>query len=148
MIVVVFTACSSKDNDTQTTTDTNTAITTDNASVTEADAINLIKSYSNEELGITEEQRESCSFMVASSGEYLEDYDANYVKVIVAEKIPSTQESGGEVTYTFDTKGEYYIRFDGKHILTKKDGEFTELEYKEVPTTTVPTTHSDEEKEE
>lgn len=104
-----------------------TAITTDNAKITEADAINLIESYSAEELGLTEDKRKECKFMVASAGEKIEkNY---YVKVIATIATEHKNEETGKSTFTFDNQGEYYIRFDGKQILSKNmDGD----DYKEL----------------
>ncbi len=134
IIASAFVACSSKKEDGTTTT---TAIATDTAKIKEADAINLIESYSLDELGITKTEKKDCSFMVASSGEFIEEQNANYIKVIAAIKEAHENSETKEVTYTFDTKGEYYIRFDGKQILSKnvETGEYTEMKVKKVPTT-------------
>lgn len=117
----VFTACASGNKDSKTTTEykfsTTKAIATDDAKITEADAVNLIKEqYSAEELGLSEEDYESCSFMVSSSGI---KYDGSYyVKVIAAVK-EEIQDKDGNISYSFDTKGEYLISFDGTAILMK-----------------------------
>lgn len=146
IVATAFVACSkndSKDNETTTTT----GITTDDAKIKEADAVNLMQSYSAKELGIDEKELKDCSFMVASSGEKLEEQKAYYVKVIAVIKNAHEDPETKEITYTFDYKGEYYIRYDGKQILSKdvKTGEFTEMKVKAVPTTSAPTTHSQEE---
>ncbi|MGN0532680.1 MAG: hypothetical protein ACI4IN_07780 [Eubacterium sp.] len=103
-------------------------ITTDSAKVKEQDAISLIESYSSEELGINDAERKECSFLIASNGEKIED--TYYVKVIAAIKTP--HKNDGETTYTFDTKGEYYISYDGGTILSKDllTGEYTQLKTK------------------
>lgn len=142
IIATCFVACSSKKGDDTTTTAAGetTVVTTDDAKVTEADAINLIESYTDKELGITKEDRAACSFMVASNGEFIEDQDAYYVKVIAAIKNAHEDPETKEITYTFDCKGEYYIRYDGKQILSKdmESGELSEMKVKPVPTTTAP----------
>lgn len=130
---------------------TTTGITTDKAVIKEADAINLIQSYSAKELKLNKDDYKNCSYMVASSGEYLESKKEYYVKVIATIKTAHENNETHEITYTFDTKGEYYIRYDGKQILVRdmdsKKEKFEELKVKPVPTTTVPSTHEDQEHE-
>lgn len=140
IIACVFAACSDKSGNTdddKTSSTTTTAITTDDAKITESDAIRLIESYSDDELGLTADDREECSFMVSGSGTKIEDN--YYVKVIAA--IKTAHEEGDDTTYTFENKGEYYIRYDGKQILSMdmETGEYNELKVKEVPTTEAPT---------
>lgn len=153
VIAGAFVGCSGDKKDektTATTTTAVTAITTDNAKIKEADAINLIESYSDKELGLTKDVRKECSFMVASDGEAVKynGKEDNYIKVVAVIKNKHEDEKTKKVTFTFDYKGEYYIRFDGKQILMKdlsaeQDKEvYKELEVKAVPTTT---TISDEE---
>lgn len=148
VILSAFVACSGKDkgkdNETDGTT-TTTALATDAAKIKEADAINLIQSYDAKELGLDKDVIKECSFMVASSGEHIDEQKADYIKVIATIKQAHEDAETKEVTYTFDTKGEYYIRFDGKQILSKnvETGEYTEMAVKEVPTTT--TTQSEHE---
>lgn len=144
IIAGAFAACSGdkKDNKqtTGTTATTTTSITTDKAKIKEADAINLIESYSAKELGLTKELKEDCSFMVASDGEKVtyKGKDNYYIKVVAVIKHEKEDKETKKKTFTFDYKGEYYIRFDGKQILSKSvdNDELTELEVKPVPTTT------------
>lgn len=107
-VVFSFTACSSENTDNQeTTTD---EITTSEAVVKDADAINLIKTYTAEELGL-DGSLDDYKVMVASSGESIEnDY---YIKVIAAK----VSEPGEDGSVHIDTYGQYYISFDGKKIL-------------------------------
>lgn len=139
----LFAACSNDktEDDTTTTTET-TAITTDDAKITQGDAIRLIESYSNEELGITAEQRAECSFLVAGEGEEIDG--KFYIKVIAAVKQQHVAEDGS-ITFTFDEKGAYFIRYDGEQVMSKDmtTGEYKDLEVKEVPTTQAPTTHAE-----
>lgn len=139
----LFAACSNDktEDDTTTTTET-TAITTDDAKITQGDAIRLIESYSNEELGITAEQRDECSFLVAGEGEEIDG--EFYIKVIAAVKQQHVAEDGS-TTFTFDEKGAYFIRYDGEQVMSKDmtTGEYKDLDVKEVPTTEAPTTHAE-----
>ncbi len=147
VIVCSFAACSSskkaedKTKKTEKTTVSTTAeITTDDAKITEADAVNLIKKqYTAKELGLSQEDYENGSFMISSSGV---EYDGNYyVKVINAIK-QEHKDDDGNVTYTFDTKGEYLISYDGKTILQKdmkaEKETYKKMEVREVPSTTLP----------
>lgn len=140
IVASAFVACSksdSKENPT-TTTEKSTEITTDDAKIKEADAVNLMMSYSAEELGLSEKDKKECSFMVASSGEYIEEQKANYVKVVAVIKEAHENPETKEITYTFDYKGEYFISYDGKQILQKdmKTEGYKEMKVKDVPTTT------------
>lgn len=146
IIASAFVACSGKDKKDDTTTNdasTTTVITTDDAKIKEADAVNLMQSYSAKELGVSEKDLKKCSFMVASNGEHIDEQNADYIKVIATIKEAHENSETKEVTYTFDTKGEYYIRFDGKQILSKnaETGEYTEMQVKDVPTTTTEPAH-------
>lgn len=152
IISLSFVACSSKQEEKPTKTEevvtSANEITTDDAKVAESDAINLIKSYSAKELGLTADEMKECSFMVASSGVKIEN--SYYVKVIATVKNEQKGEDG-KTTFTFDNKGEYYIRYDAKQILKKnmksdKD-EYDEMKVKSVPTTSNTTTTVKELKE-
>ena len=111
-----------------------TTYTTESAVIKENDAIVLIKSYSAEELSLSEEDYSGCQFMVRKSGNKINgDY---YIQVIAT--YPTETTENGETYYKFDTKGEYYIRYDGKEILKKnlEDDTYDKLEVKELPETT------------
>lgn len=143
MLACMFAACSNHSDNTDndnTSATTTTGLTTDSAKITESDAISLIESYSDEDLGITAEDREKCSFMVAESGAKIED--DYYVKVIATVK--TAHEEDGKTSYTFDNKGEYYIRYDGEQILSLNmdTNEYSEMKVKDVPTTVAPETHA------
>lgn len=130
--VCIFAACSNGAEDASTTAlsskavkKTTQVITTGTAAVIQADAINLITSYSAKELGLTKDDMKKCSFMVASEGTKIKnDY---YIKVIATIKIP--HKDGDKTTFSFDNKGIYFIRYDGKKILSKntETGNYTEL---------------------
>lgn len=117
---VVFTSCSKQENEVQTTT----ALATEKAQIKDADAISYIESYSNEELGLSEKDRAKCSFMVASDGEEIDG--KSYIQVIAAIK-KEHKDDDGQITYTFNTKGEYYISFDGNEVLRKDGDSYTKL---------------------
>ena len=123
-------------------------ITTDDAKITESDAINLIKSYSEKELGLTKDEMKECSFLVKSSGvKYEGEYYINVIATIKTAHEDTTNDDGKKVTtYTFDNKGEYFIRYDGKQILARNgdDGKYRKLKVKAVPTTKAPEAVSEE----
>ncbi|MBR2099910.1 MAG: hypothetical protein IJ927_01095, partial [Eubacterium sp.] len=140
MVVCAFGACA-KNNDEKTTginQATTEEMTTDSAVIKEADAINLIKSYSDDELGLTAEDRKKASFMVASNGVKIEK--DNYIEVIAT--IKNEHKEGDKITYTFDNLGVYYIRYDGKKIMRldmkSEEEKYIEMKIKAVPTTTAP----------
>lgn len=118
---VVFTSCSKQESKPETTS----AVATEKAQIKDADAISYIESYSNKELGLTEDDRAKCSFMVASNGEEING--KSYIQVIAAIK-KEHKGDDGQVTYTFNTKGEYYISFDGDEVLRKNGNSYTKLE--------------------
>lgn len=140
IIMGVFAGCSGKTDDPKETTKAKettatTEVTTDEAVVKEADAIELIKSYSAKELGLSKDDYKKCSFMVGGEGIKIDK--AYYIKVIAAIKNSQKDKDGKEV-YTFDVKGEYFISYDGKKVLKRDlkstEDKYDELEVKEVPT--------------
>lgn len=143
LAVCVFAACSKP---IEKTGNESTVAETENAVVANEDAVNLITSYSDDELGLTADERKECSFMVANTGVQIKK--KNYIKVIAAVKIEHND--NGNKSFTFDNKGEYYIRYDGKEILSlnMETNQFEKMEVKEVPTTQAATydhTHADDE---
>jgi hypothetical protein len=141
----VFGACAKKDGkETTVKQQTTEEMTTDSAVIKEADAINLIQSYSDKELGLKEDERNHVSFMVASAGVKIEK--DNYIEVIATIKVE--HKDGDKTTYTFDNRGVYYIRYDGKKVMRKdmdsKEEKYINMKIKAVPSTTAHT-HSEEE---
>lgn len=118
---VAFASCSKQESKAETAS----AVATEKAKIKDADAINYIESYSSKQLGLTEEDRAKCSFMVASDGEEING--KSYIQVIAAIK-KEHKSDDGQATYTFDTKGEYYISFDGDEVLRKDGNSYTKLE--------------------
>lgn len=118
---VAFASCSKQ----KSTTETASAMATEKAKIKDADAINYIESYSSKQLGLTEDDRAKCSFMVASDGEEING--KSYIQVIAAIK-KEHKSDDGQATYTFDTKGEYYISFNGDEVLRKDGNSYTKLE--------------------
>lgn len=118
--VLTFTACSKQD-----TTKEESVIVTEKAKIKDADAINYIESYSSKQLGLTDEEKKACSFMVASDGEEIDG--KKYIKIIAAIKNEQKGDDG-KTTYTFDTKGEYFISFNGDEVLRKDGNSYTKLE--------------------
>ena len=144
IVCALFTACANNgtEDETTTTTTESNVITTDDAKITQGDAIRLIESYTDEELGITADQRSQCSFLVANDGQEIDG--KYYIKVIAAVKQEHVADDG-KVTYTFDEKGAYFIRYDGEQVMSKDmtTGEYKDLAVREVPTTQAPTTHAE-----
>lgn len=118
---VAFASCSKQESKAETAS----AVATEKAKIKDADAINYIESYSSKQLGLTEDDRAKCSFMVASDGEEING--KSYIQVIAAIK-KEHKSDDGQATYTFDTKGEYYISFDGDEVLKKDGNSYTKLE--------------------
>lgn len=118
---VAFASCSKQESKTKTAS----AVATEKAKIKDADAINYIESYSSKQLGLTEDDRAKCSFMVASDGEEING--KSYIQVIAAIK-KEHKNDDGQATYTFDTKGEYYISFNGDEVLRKDGNSYTKLE--------------------
>ena len=118
--VLTFTACSKQD-----ATKEESIVATEKAKIKDADAINYIESYSSKQLGLTEDDRAKCSFMVASDGEEIDG--KNYIKIIAAIKNEQKGDDG-KTTYTFDTKGEYFISFNGDEVLKKSGDAYSKLE--------------------
>ena len=118
---VAFASCSKQESKTETAS----TVATEKAKIKDADAINYIESYSSKQLGLTEDDRAKCSFMVASDGEEING--KSYIQVIAAIK-KEHKSDDGQATYTFDTKGEYYISFNGDEVLRKDGNSYTKLE--------------------
>lgn len=118
---VAFASCSKQES----TTETASTVATEKAKIKDADAISYIESYSSKQLGLTEDDRAKCSFMVASDGEEING--KSYIQVIAAIK-KEHKSDDGQATYTFDTKGEYYISFNGDEVLRKDGNSYTKLE--------------------
>ena len=118
---VAFASCSKQESKAETAS----AVATEKAKIKDADAISYIESYSSKQLGLTENDRAKCSFMVASDGEEING--KSYIQVIAAIK-KEHKIDDGQATYTFDTKGEYYISFNGDEVLRKDGNTYTKLE--------------------
>lgn len=117
--VFTFTACSKQD------TTKESVVATEKAKIKDADAINYIESYSSKQLGLTDDEKKACSFMVASDGEEIDG--KKYIKIIAAIKNEQKGDEG-KTTYTFDTKGEYFISFNGDEVLKKSGDTYSKLE--------------------
>ncbi len=123
LVFIVLAGCSANESaDETTTTTTPTQITTDNAVIKDADAVNLIKSYSMEELGL-EGSYDDYHFMVGSDGVKVEN---NYYIKVIAGKIT---ENESDNTYKIDEIGQYFIRYDASEILVydKENDEYTKM---------------------
>lgn len=100
----VFAGCSEKVNE----------ITTDNAVIKEDEAVDLIKSYSTAELGLSSDWSDYNFAGYNNSGVKVEDssHDGYYVEVRIGNKIEND-----DGTLDFDIVGHYLISYDGKTIL-------------------------------
>ncbi len=105
----------------------------DSAKINASQASALIQSYSDKELGISKEERQLCSFIVADVFETIDDED--YIKIMATIKIAHIDQDTGEKTYTTDNKGEYYLKSNGKKLLKKdmKTGKLQEMKLKDIP---------------
>lgn len=117
----VFSACAKSGGEDCTAVSDGTEVSTDEAQIKDNEAIDLVKSFSNDELGLDDETAGKCSFLVQKNGEVIDG--ENYVKVIAAEK-----KEADDGTYTFDIKGEYYISFNGDTVLKKVNDNYEKLE--------------------
>lgn len=122
VIVGVFTACSSKSDKGNTTSSTApastvTTIPTEQAKVNDSDAISLIQSYSQKELGLTKDEYDKCTFMVNSSGKTVSGKKGYYILVTAGIKKSAGKNDKGQQLTTIEAVGNYYISFDGKEIL-------------------------------
>lgn len=116
-----FSACVKSGGEDCTAVSDGTEVSTDEAQIKDNEAIDLVKSFSNDELGLDDETAGKCSFLVQKNGEVIDG--ENYVKVIAAEK-----KEDDDGTYTFDIKGEYYISFNGDTVLKKVNDNYEKLE--------------------
>ncbi|WP_297030975.1 hypothetical protein [uncultured Eubacterium sp.] len=116
-----FSACAKSGGEDCTAVSDGTEVSTDEAQIKDNKAIDLVKAFSNEKLGLDDETADKCSFLVQKNGEVIDG--ENYVKVIAAEK-----KETDDGTYTFDIKGEYYISFDGNTVLKKVNDNYEKLE--------------------
>ena len=122
--IVVLSACSKQADTTQTEQSTAVQVPTDEAKIKNADAVSYIESYSNKKIGLSDDDRARCSFMVASDGENING--KKYVKVIAAIK-HEHKDDNGKSTFTLETKGEYFISFDSSEVLKKNGDSYTKL---------------------
>lgn len=122
IIVCAFAGCSAKDEEPSTTA---APITTDTAVFKNSDAIDLIKSYTAEQLGL-EGTIEDYNIMVDSSGE---EIDGKYYVKVSAGKI---SEPAADGTVTIDTYGQYFISYDGSEILNYDEEKNSYTPFSEV----------------
>lgn len=112
LCVLMFAGCSAENADeVQTDPTSSTEPTTDSAVIKEADAINLIKTYTAEELGL-EGSLDDYSIMVAGNG--IEINGEYYVKVIAGQ----IAQNEGSDTYSIAEVGRYFISYDGETMLS------------------------------
>lgn len=138
IVILSFTACSAvSDTEETSSSDSSTAASADShtdvtykdsdkdiseASLTESEAVDKIKALSMELLGL-EGSKEDYKFMVATVGKSIEGKD--YIEVIAA--VVSEEKEDG--TVDIQTKGTYYISYDGEQLMTEDSstGELREI---------------------
>ena len=126
VVFIVLAGCSNGADD-NSEKESTTAITTDTAVIKNSDAVDLIKSYSEEELGL-EGSLDDYEIMVSSSGIKLED--EYYIKVIAGKITKNSEDS-----YSIDEIGQYFISYDASKLLVrnKEDGTYRELKMHALP---------------
>ena len=155
VIFAAFAACSKPTKDQPTTVPSQTVqkvekTTTDLAKIKNGEAAELIKSYSAKELSLTDKEKKECSFLTNDSGIKIKD---DYYICVIAAYMNSQKGEDGKTYTTFDHRGEYYIRYDGKQVLkknmkNKEKDEYTELKVKEIKTTEAESKKANEENSE
>ena len=105
--VFAFVGCS---NNTKDETTSSTTITTAPAIIKDSDAVDLIKTYTAEELQLNG-SLDDYKIMVNNSGHQI---DGKYYIKVIASKV-SEPDADGRVT--IDTYGQYFINYDGSEIL-------------------------------
>lgn len=105
--VFAFVGCS---NNTEDETTSSTTITTAPAVIKDSDAVDLIKTYTAEELQLNG-SLDDYKIMVNNSGHQI---DGKYYIKVIASKV-SEPDADGRVT--IDTYGQYFINYDGSEIL-------------------------------
>lgn len=105
--VFAFVGCS---NNTKDETTSSTTITTAPAIIKDSDAVDLIKTYTAEELKLNG-SLDDYKIMVNNSGHQI---DGKYYIKVIASKV-SEPDADGRVT--IDTYGQYFINYDGSEIL-------------------------------
>ncbi len=105
--VFAFVGCS---NNTEDETTASTIITTAPAVIKDSDAVDLIKTYTAEELQLNG-SLDDYKIMVNNSGHQI---DGKYYIKVIASKV-SEPDADGRVT--IDTYGQYFINYDGSEIL-------------------------------
>lgn len=140
IVAFAFAGCSDKENsETEISTKT---ITTESAVIKDSDAINLIKTYTAEELKL-DGSLDDYNIMVNNSGQKI---DGKYYIKVIASKVSEPDADG---TVTIDTYGQYFINYDGSEILIYNEADDTYApmaEVHEVPvTTTAAHSHSHDE---
>lgn len=99
-------------------------VSVDDAEISVSDAVEKIKSYSLEELGLdTEGEYDDYKFMASNTGKVIDD--ENYIEVI-ASVVTSENDDG---TISMETMGTYFISYDGEKvfIMDNTTGEISEL---------------------
>lgn len=147
VIVGVFAACSSKSDKDNTTSSsapasTVTTIPTEQAKINDADAINLIQSYSQKELGLSDDEYSNCTFMVNSSGKTVSGKKGYYILVTAGIKKSAGKNDKGQQLTTIESVGNYYISYDGKEILREVIDKNGKASYKNMKVKAVPTTQA------
>lgn len=115
VVACAFVGCS---NNTEDETVSSTTITTSPAVIKDSDAVDLIKTYTAEELKL-DGSLDDYKIMVNNSGQ---EIDGKYYIKVIASKV-SEPDADGRVT--IDTYGQYFINYDGSEILVYNEADDT-----------------------
>lgn len=111
-----FAGCS--DNQNSENESTLPTITTEPAAIKDSDAVELIKTYTAEELKL-DGSLDDYKIMVNNSGHQI---DGKYYIKVIASKVSEPDAQG---SVTIDTYGQYFINYDGSEILIYNEADDT-----------------------
>lgn len=119
-----------------------TTITTDPAVIKNEDSVELIKSYSTEELGLSGTWEDYDFVAYNNSGVQVQDgvHDGYYVEVQVGHKVENENS-----TVTIENAAYYLISYDGKTVLRRdpENDTYTQIEKSESASETQPQSGSE-----
>lgn len=140
MAVSVFAGCSkgSEEKESQTAEQTTehshegetvSQMPTDEAKISGSNAINLLKSYSEKELGLDKIDKDY-QFLLSTSGSEIDG--KKYIRAEAGAMEESGTNSEGKPTYQMTSYKTIYISYDGKTILVLNEDEYGEDKYDKI----------------
>jgi hypothetical protein len=135
-VLSVFVACSKSNDDSTETTTQSSTIETEDASIKSNDALNLVKSYTADELGMSKSDYKNCEFLIKQIGVVIDGEKYVQVSAQIMKKETVTNANGENVEQYRGTEvGNYYISFDGTKIMRENAiGTYDDMEMKPIPT--------------